>query len=87
MRFLSKHWDIKRLFDLQRASSVLPCYQKAAHSRTGKGGKTVTDAERLQTIDLVNGTSPAEDVLWALTYLLNLPDEDDLPLFAPAQGA
>lgn len=42
----------------------------------------MTDEERLQTIDLVNNTSSQEDVLWALTYLLNLPDEDDLPLFA-----
>lgn len=42
----------------------------------------MTDEERIKTIDLVNGTSPEEDVLWALNYLLNLPDEDDLPLFA-----
>lgn len=42
----------------------------------------MTDEERLQTIDLVNNTSSPDDVLWALNYLLNLPDEDDLPLFA-----
>ena len=42
----------------------------------------MTDEERLETIDLINGTSPEEDVLWAITYLLNLPDEDDLPLLA-----
>lgn len=42
----------------------------------------MTDDERLQTIDLVNGTSSPEEVLWALNYLLSLPDEDDLPLFA-----
>lgn len=42
----------------------------------------MTDEERLQTVDLVNGTSPPEEVLWALNYLLSLPDEDDLPLFA-----
>lgn len=43
---------------------------------------SMTDEERIQTIDLINGTSPEEDVIWALNYLLNLPDEDDLPLFA-----
>ena len=42
----------------------------------------MTDEERLQTIDLVNNTSSQEDVLWALNCLLNLPNEDDLPLFA-----
>lgn len=42
----------------------------------------MTDEERLKTIDLVNGSSSDEDVMWALNYLLNLPDEDDLPLFA-----
>ena len=42
----------------------------------------MTDEERLQTIDLTNGTSGEEEVLWALNYLLNLPDEDDMPLFA-----
>ena len=42
----------------------------------------MTDEERVKTIDLTGGTSPEEDVLWALTYLLNLPDDDDLPLFA-----
>lgn len=42
----------------------------------------MTDEERLQTIDLVNNTSSSDDVLWALNYLINLPDEDDLPLFA-----
>ena len=42
----------------------------------------MTEEERIKTIDLVNVTSPEEDVMWALNYLLNLPDEDDLPLFA-----
>lgn len=42
----------------------------------------MTDDERLQTIDLTGGTSPEAEVIWALNYLLNLPDEDDLPLFA-----
>lgn len=42
----------------------------------------MTDEERLQTIDLVNNTSSEDDVIWALNYLLNQPDEDDLPLFA-----
>ena len=41
----------------------------------------MSDEERLLTIDLVNGSSPEEDVIWALDYLLNLPTEDDLPLF------
>ena len=41
----------------------------------------MTDEERLQTIDLVNSTSSEDDVIWALNYLLNQPDEDDLPLF------
>lgn len=40
------------------------------------------DEERLKAVDLVNGTSDDEDVLWAINYLLNLGDEDDLPLFA-----
>ena len=43
----------------------------------------MTDEERLQSIDLINGTSPMEDVLWAITYLLNLPDDDDDPLVCP----
>ena len=42
----------------------------------------MTDEERLEATDLTNGTSAQEEVLWALNYLLNLPDEDDLPLFA-----
>ncbi len=42
----------------------------------------MTDEERLMKIDLVGNTSPNEEVMWALNYLLNLPDEDDLPLFA-----
>lgn len=41
----------------------------------------MTQEERLQTIDLVGGTSDEEEVLWALNYLLNQPDEE-LPLFA-----
>lgn len=44
--------------------------------------RIITDEERLKRVDLINGTSPVEEVLWALNYLLNLPDEDDLPLFA-----
>lgn len=42
----------------------------------------MTDEERLQAVDLIGGTSPEAEVLWAITYLLNLPDEEDLPLFA-----
>ncbi len=42
----------------------------------------MSDEERLRQVDLTGGTSPQEEVLWAITYLLNLPDEDDLPLFA-----
>ena len=34
----------------------------------------MADEERLKTIDLVNGNSLEEDVLWALNYLLNLHD-------------
>ena len=41
----------------------------------------MTDEERIKTIDLSDGASPEEDVLWALNYLLNLPDDDNLPLF------
>ena len=42
----------------------------------------MTDKERLECIDLVNGTSPEEDVLWAVDYLLHLPFEDDDPWLA-----
>ena len=42
----------------------------------------MTDEERLQAIDLTNGNSSEEDVLWGLTYLLNLPDLDNLPTLA-----
>lgn len=42
----------------------------------------MTDEERLNQIDITGGTSDEEDVLWAINYLLNLPVEDDLPLFA-----
>ncbi|MBQ7740337.1 MAG: hypothetical protein IJT65_03785 [Eubacterium sp.] len=38
------------------------------------------DEARLKTIDLTDGTSPEEDVLWALNFLLNLPADDDMPL-------
>ena len=42
----------------------------------------MTDDERLKSIDLSGENSPEEDILWALNYLLNMPTEDDLPLFA-----
>ena len=42
----------------------------------------MTDEERLNQIDLTKEGSDKEEVLWAINYLLNLPVEDDLPLFA-----
>lgn len=42
----------------------------------------MTDEERLEKVDLKGETSSKEELLWALNYLLNLPDEDDLPIFA-----
>ena len=44
----------------------------------------MTDEERLEMIDITGETSPEEDVIWALNYLLNLPFEDDLPYIMPA---
>ena len=44
----------------------------------------MTDEERLEMIDITGETSPEEDVIWALNYLLNLPVEDDLPYIMPA---
>ena len=41
----------------------------------------MTDEERLEKTDITGGTSPEPEVLWAINYLLNLPDEE-LPLFA-----
>ncbi len=40
----------------------------------------MTDEEKLKKIDLTANTPPTEDMLWALNYLLNMPDED-IPLF------
>ena len=41
----------------------------------------MTDEQRMMQTDLVGGTSSEEDILFALNYLLNFPD-DELPLFA-----
>lgn len=49
--------------------------------------KSMTDEERLKRVDLINGTSQESEVLWAINYLLNLEDEDDLPLFAQTPPA
>lgn len=62
----------KNIFCLQPKNLVLKFLYK--------GGDKVTDEERVATIDLIHGTSPEEDVIFALNYLLNLPDEE-LPLF------
>ena len=40
------------------------------------------DEERIKAVDLLNGTSEESEVIWAINYLLNLEDEEDLPLFA-----
>ena len=42
----------------------------------------MTDEERLNAVDLTDGNSDEKEVLWAINYLLNLPVDDDLPLFA-----
>ncbi len=42
----------------------------------------MTDEERLNKTDLLDGKSDDKEVIWAVNYLLGLPDDDDLPIFA-----
>lgn len=40
----------------------------------------MTDEQRVKNIDLTGGNATEEEILFALNFLLNLPDEE-LPLF------